>query len=75
MMRDIESSLGLHREHLVALALLVGCDYNVHGVSGIGCQNAIRLIKEVPQQQIFDRLFSFFYYVPGLKKCVYTMVI
>ena len=55
MMRDIESFLGLHREHLVALALLVGCDYNIGGVSGIGCQNAIRLIKGVQRHQIFDR--------------------
>lgn len=56
MMSDVESFLGLHREHLVALALLAGCDYNVHGVSGIGCQNAVRLIKVVPKDQIFERL-------------------
>lgn len=55
MMRDIESFLGLHREHLVALALLAGCDYNVTGVPGIGCQNAVRLIKAVPRHEIFDR--------------------
>ncbi|KAI5079793.1 hypothetical protein GOP47_0005272 [Adiantum capillus-veneris] len=56
MMRDIESLLGLHREHLVALALLAGCDYNLSGVSGIGCQNAVRLIKVVPKDQILNRL-------------------
>ncbi|MCO5559023.1 hypothetical protein L7F22_012615 [Adiantum nelumboides] len=56
MMKDIESLLGLHREHLVALALLAGCDYNVSGVSGIGCQNAVRLIKSVPKDQILCRL-------------------
>lgn len=55
-MADVESTLGLHREHLVALALLAGCDYDAHGVPGVGCHNAIRLIKMVPKHDIFNRL-------------------
>ncbi|KAH7301809.1 hypothetical protein KP509_23G044300 [Ceratopteris richardii] len=56
MMKDIESFLGLHREHLVALALLAGCDYNVSGVPGIGCHSAVRLIKVVPKDEVLGRL-------------------
>eukprot|EP00249_Psilotum_nudum_P036985 c920_g1_i1 orf=520-2589(-) len=53
---DIESVLGLHREHLIALALLAGCDYNMQGVTGIGCNNAMRLVCTIPKQDILDRL-------------------
>ena len=70
MMRDIESFLGLHREHLIALALLAGCDYNAHGVSGIGYQNAIRLIKDVPKEQIFDRWFIRLLFSPLIENFV-----
>eukprot|EP00897_Mesotaenium_endlicherianum_P007279 jgi/Mesen1/657/ME000109S10879 len=53
---DIESQLGLTRRHLVALALLLGCDYNSKGVGGIGKAAAIRLVRAFPGDEILDRL-------------------
>uniref|UniRef100_A0A7I4ACV3 Flap endonuclease GEN-like 1 n=1 Tax=Physcomitrium patens TaxID=3218 RepID=A0A7I4ACV3_PHYPA len=53
---DIKTILGLDREHMIALALLMGCDYNKKGVVGIGCNRAIRLVRSVSSNKVFDRL-------------------
>ncbi|BBN04400.1 holliday junction resolvase GEN1/YEN1 [Marchantia polymorpha subsp. ruderalis] len=53
---DIEASMGLRRNHLVALALLIGCDYMPEGVAGVGCANAFQLIRSFPESEILDRL-------------------
>ncbi|KAJ7295818.1 hypothetical protein O6H91_Y162300 [Diphasiastrum complanatum] len=53
---DIKSSLGLGRKHLLALALLVGCDYDMQGVPGVGCRSAIRLIRSFSEEAILDEL-------------------
>ncbi|KAL2635328.1 hypothetical protein R1flu_006807 [Riccia fluitans] len=53
---DLEMSMGLRRKHLVALALLVGCDYSPEGVPGVGCTSALRLLKCFVESEILDRL-------------------
>lgn len=46
-MKDIESELGLNREKLIRMALLLGSDYT-EGVSGIGIVNAIEVVNAFP---------------------------
>ena len=35
-MKHVEEYLGMNRRSLIALGLLLGCDYDEHGISGIG---------------------------------------
>ena len=54
-MEDIESHLGLDQSRLIALALLLGCDYTV-GVLGVGQRQALKLIDQVaPEVNILER--------------------
>ncbi|KAF9626310.1 hypothetical protein IFM89_032159 [Coptis chinensis] len=48
-MKDIESDLGLTREQLIRMALLLGSDYT-EGVSGIGIVNAIEVVNAFPEE-------------------------
>ncbi|XP_020092237.1 DNA repair protein UVH3 isoform X2 [Ananas comosus] len=48
-MKDIESELGLTREKLIRMALLLGSDYT-EGVSGIGIVNAIEVVHAFPEE-------------------------
>ncbi|KAL5974329.1 hypothetical protein ACLOJK_030993 [Asimina triloba] len=48
-MKDIESELGLTREKLIHMALLLGSDYT-EGVSGIGIVNAIEVVHAFPEE-------------------------
>jgi len=45
-------SLNLSREQLVCLAMLVGTDYNVGGITGVGPKNALKIVQEykVPEK-------------------------
>ncbi len=47
--------LGLFREQLVMVGILVGTDYNPKGVFGIGPKKAYKLVKEKKE---FDKVFS-----------------
>lgn len=47
--KDIESELGLNREKLIRMALLLGSDYT-EGVSGIGIVNAIEVVNAFPEE-------------------------
>ncbi|CAN6481160.1 unnamed protein product [Victoria cruziana] len=55
-MSDIESQLGLRRKHLIAIALLVGNDYDLKGIQGIGFSNAVRFVQLFHEDDILDRL-------------------
>src|SRR3989344_3349030 len=73
--KDLTESLGITREQLILLGILVGTDYNPGGINGIGPKKALALVKkhptlneilpniqwpfEVPMQEIFD-----FFYTP-----------
>ncbi|XP_058188296.1 DNA repair protein UVH3 isoform X2 [Rhododendron vialii] len=47
--KDIEKELGLTREQLIRMALLLGSDYT-EGVSGIGIVNAIEVMNAFPEE-------------------------
>lgn len=53
-MEDIENELGLSREDLVALALLLGCDYH-DGVPGVGKSKALALFKKLENVNPLER--------------------
>ncbi|XP_062106804.1 DNA repair protein UVH3 isoform X2 [Humulus lupulus] len=48
-MKDVEKELGLTREQLIRMALLLGSDYT-EGVSGIGIVNAIEVVHAFPEE-------------------------
>lgn len=48
--------LDLNRQKLVALGILLGCDYLPQGVSGVGKEIAMKLIKSVNYKNLLDRL-------------------
>ncbi len=48
--------LGISQDQLIALALLVGTDYNYGGIKGLGPKKALKLVKENGDD--FDKLFS-----------------
>ncbi|KAF3632057.1 Flap endonuclease GEN-like 1 [Capsicum annuum] len=55
-MLDIESGLGLRRNQLIAISLLVGNDHNLTGVPGIGLETACRFVKSFSDDEILYRL-------------------
>ncbi|KAF3628664.1 DNA repair protein UVH3 [Capsicum annuum] len=48
-MKDVENELGLDREKIIRMALLLGSDYT-EGVSGIGIVNAIEVVNAFPEK-------------------------
>ena len=50
------NNLGIDQNQLIALAMLVGTDYNIGGIKGIGPKNAIKLVKKYGSD--FDGLFK-----------------
>ncbi|GAB4854795.1 hypothetical protein Ancab_023380 [Ancistrocladus abbreviatus] len=55
IMQDVENELGLNREKLIRMALLLGSDYT-EGISGIGIVNAVEVINAFPEE---DGLYKF----------------
>ncbi len=45
-LRDVLAGLGITREQLVCLGILVGTDYNPGGVKGIGPKGALKIVRE-----------------------------
>lgn len=50
------NNLGIDQNQLIALAMLVGTDYNPGGVKGIGPKNALKLVRK--HKTNFDTLFE-----------------
>jgi flap endonuclease-1 len=50
------NQLGLDKEQLIILAILVGTDYNVGGIKGLGPKKALKLVKENGKN--FDEIFN-----------------
>lgn len=48
--------LGISQEQLIALAMLIGTDYNSGGIKGIGPKTALKLVKE--HKNNFEKLFN-----------------
>ena len=55
-LKEVLDSLKLDLEQLIALAILVGTDYNPGGVKGIGPKTGLKLLKEHGKD--FDKLFQ-----------------
>jgi flap endonuclease-1 len=53
--RQVLAELGMTPDQLITLAMLVGTDYNLGGIKGIGPKKAIALVKS---NQDLDKLFS-----------------
>jgi flap endonuclease-1 len=49
------SGLGLTREQMIMIGMLIGTDYNPGGVKGIGPKTALKLVKD---KRDFDAIFS-----------------
>jgi len=50
------NTLGIDQNQLIALAMIVGTDYNPRGIKGIGPKNSLRLVKKYKTD--FDSLFK-----------------
>ncbi len=50
------NNLGIDNNQLIALAMLIGTDYNCQGIKGIGPKNALKLVKKHGSD--FDALFN-----------------
>ncbi|KAH3882245.1 uncharacterized protein LOC127881884 [Dreissena polymorpha] len=55
-MSDVEGKLGIDRGGLVALGLLIGCDFVPKGVPGIGAANAVKLLELLRGTDVLERL-------------------
>ena len=53
---DNLNALGIDKEQLIALAMLIGTDYNYGGIHGIGPKKALKLVKEHGHK--FDEMFN-----------------
>ncbi|MFA6888385.1 MAG: flap endonuclease-1 [Candidatus Woesearchaeota archaeon] len=53
---EVLNFLGIDREQLIALAILMGTDYNKEGIPGIGPKTALKLVKEYKKD--FSAMFS-----------------
>ncbi|VAI20018.1 unnamed protein product [Triticum turgidum subsp. durum] len=53
---DIEPGIGLKRKQMVAMALLIGSDHDLHGVPGFGVETALRFVRLFDEDQILDKL-------------------
>jgi flap endonuclease-1 len=53
---DVINQLGIDQEQLIILSILVGTDYNIKGIKGIGPKTALKLVKQYGKD--FDDLFK-----------------
>ncbi len=54
-LHDLLNNLGIDQEMLIVMAILIGTDYNIGGIKGIGPKNAIKKVKECNKE--YDQLF------------------
>ena len=55
---SVLGSLEINQEQLITLAILIGTDYNLGGVKGIGPKNALKLVKGAKNKKDFGRIFK-----------------
>lgn len=54
-LKDVLAELGITREKLICVGILIGTDYNPKGIPGIGQKTALKLVKEYnTPKEIFD---------------------
>ncbi|XP_024973569.1 flap endonuclease GEN-like 2 [Cynara cardunculus var. scolymus] len=56
-MDDIKKKLGFGRNSLIALAILLGCDY-LSGVHGLGPDSACQIVKSLGEAAVLQRIAS-----------------
>ncbi|KAG2384812.1 Flap endonuclease GEN-like 2 [Vigna angularis] len=56
-MTDIERKLGLGRDSLIALSLLLGSDY-YQGVHGLGPESACQIVKSIGDKNVLQKIAS-----------------
>ncbi|KAM9316411.1 flap endonuclease GEN homolog 1 [Gastrophryne carolinensis] len=54
----IKDKLGLDRESLVGLAILLGCDYIPKGLPGVGREMAVKFIKSLNGESMLQRFYQ-----------------
>ncbi|XP_072263606.1 flap endonuclease GEN homolog 1 [Pyxicephalus adspersus] len=54
----IKDKLGLDRESLVALAILLGCDYVPKGLPGVGKEMALKFIRSLNGESVLQRFYQ-----------------
>ena len=54
-MQDVETQLNIDREGLVAMGLLLGCDFCPKGVPGVGKEMALKLAGFLKGENILER--------------------
>jgi len=52
----IEEQLGLTQDHLIAMALILGCDYGLSGIKGVGKERALDVLQSWPGCDPLERL-------------------
>ena len=67
---DIERELGLSREGLISLALLLGSDYTA-GIAGVGVVNAVEIMSTFPG---YEGLIEFEKWVNGIDDDIVALV-
>lgn len=68
------NELGIDQEQLIVLGILVGTDYNIGGVPGIGPKKALKLVKEIKDfDEIFEKVGWSKYFEVGWKEIFYVI--
>jgi flap endonuclease-1 len=58
-LHDTLTNLGIDQDQLIIIGMLVGTDYNIDGIKGIGPKTALKLVKEYGSgMDNFDKLFK-----------------
>ncbi len=55
-LEDLLRSNGITREQLIMIGILVGTDYNLGGVKGIGVRRALELVKRYGPEDLFSKV-------------------
>lgn len=58
-LQDIFTELSISREELIVLGLLIGTDFNIGGIKGLGPKKGLKLLKEYQKEEHsdFEELF------------------
>ena len=62
-LEDVLESLGITREQLIDIGILVGTDYN-EGVKGVGPKKALQMVKQFGIEKALEKLNETISYVP-----------
>ena len=55
-LQQVLNTIGIDNDQLIALGIIIGTDYNIGGIKGIGPKNGLKLVKKHGKD--FDKLFE-----------------